>query len=91
MVALISHAVTAHLALQRLKSVSWNLYITLVISHQRAQESSLLTEKVASSHQRHNREQNDGKFTSLGSLLAVPVKLSNGIAERNNNQTYIHR
>ena len=29
---------------------------------------------------RHNRQHNDGKFTSLGSLLGLQVKLSNGIA-----------
>ena len=27
------------------------------------------------------------KFTSLGSLLGMPVKLSNGIAGEHNNQT----
>ena len=31
------------------------------------------------------------KFTSLVSLVGVPVKLSNGIVDENNNQTYIHR
>ena len=39
----------------------------------------------------HNRQHNDGNFISLGSLLGLPVKLSNGIAEQNNNQTYICR
>ena len=43
------------------------------------------------SHQGHTRQHNDAKETSLGSLLGVQVKLSNGIAEQNNNQTYIHR
>ena len=41
---------------------------------------SVLTEKKESSHKRHNRQHNDGKVTSLGSLLGVPVKLSIGIA-----------
>ena len=31
------------------------------------------------------------KFTSLCSLLGMPVKLSNGIAGENNNQTCIPR
>ena len=31
------------------------------------------------------------KFTSLVSLVGVPVKLSNGIVDENNNQTDIHR
>ena len=47
--------------------------------------------KAESSHERHNRQPNDGKVTSLGSLLGVPVKLSNGIADKNNNQTYEHK
>ena len=51
-----------------------------------ASETLNLTEKVESSHQRHNRQHN-----TLGSLLGVPLKLSNGIAGINNNQTYIHR
>ena len=50
-----------------------------------------LTEKSGSSHQRHNRQHNDGKVTSLDSLLGMPVKVSSGIADKNNNQTYIHR
>ena len=37
------------------------------------------------------RQHNDGKVTSQGSLLGVPVELSNGIADKNNNQTYIHK
>ena len=36
-------------------------------------------------------QHNDGKVTSLGSLLGVPVKLSSGIADKNSNQTYIHK
>ena len=58
-------------------------------------ETVNLTEKNESSHQRHYRQHNDGKVTSLGSLLGLPVELSNGIAaqtkHRNNNQTYIHK
>ena len=54
-----------------------------------------LTEKNESSHQRHNRQHNDGKVTYLGSLLGLPVEWSIGIAvqktKQNNNQTYIHR
>ena len=49
------------------------------------------TEKIESSHQEHSRQHNDAKVTSLGSLLCVPVRLSKGIDEQNNNQTYIHR
>ena len=54
-----------------------------------ASETVNLTEKSGSSYQRHNRQHNDGKVTSLGSLLGMPMKLSNGIADKNNNQTYI--
>ena len=58
-------------------------------------ETVNLTEKNESSQQMHNRQYNDGEFTSLGSLLGLRVELSNGIAvqikHRNNNQTYIHR
>ena len=58
-------------------------------------EAVNLTEKNESSHQRHSRQHNDGKVTSLGSLLGLPVELSNGITvqtkHKNNNQTYIHR
>ena len=50
-----------------------------------------VTERSERSHQRHNREHNDGKITSMCSLLGMPVRLSNGIADKNNNQTYIHR
>ena len=37
--------------------------------------------KSGSSYQRHSRQHNDGKVTSLGSLSGMPVKLSNGIAD----------
>ena len=47
--------------------------------------------KGESSHQKHNRQHNGGKVTSFGALLGVPVKLSNAIADKNNNQTYIHK
>ena len=47
--------------------------------------------KGESTHQRHNTQYNTAKVTSLGSLFGVPVKLSNGIADKNNNQTYIHK
>ena len=51
---------------------------------------------MKASHQRHNRQHNDEKFTSVGSLLGLPVKLSNGIAYQTKhkttiNQTYIHK
>ena len=36
--------------------------------------------KIESSHQRHNRQHNDGKFTSQDFLLGTPVKSSNAIA-----------
>ena len=42
-----------------------------------------------SSHQRHNRQHYDGKVTSLGYLLGMPVKLSNGIADRK-QQSNLH-
>ena len=58
-------------------------------------ETVNLTEKNESSHERHKRQHNDGKVTSLGSLLGLPVELSNGIAfqtkHKTNNQTYIHK
>ena len=54
-----------------------------------ASEIVNLTQKNESSHQRLNRQHNDGKFTSLGSLLGVPVKLSNGIAD-NKQQSNLH-
>ena len=41
-----------------------------------------LAEKNESSHQRHNRRHNNGKVNSLGSLLVMPVKLSNGVADK---------
>ena len=39
-----------------------------------------VTEKNESSHQRHNRQHNDAKVTSMSSLLDLPVELPNGIA-----------
>ena len=58
----------------------------------KAPETVNLTEKNESSHQSHNRQQIDGKVTSLGSLLDLTVELSNGITvqikHKNNNQTY---
>ena len=48
-----------------------------------------VTELNESSYQRHNRHHNDGKVTSLGSLLGMPVELSNGIAvQKTQNQQY---
>ena len=46
-------------------------------------------EKWKAHTKRHNRQHNDGKITSLGSLLVMPVKLSNGIAERK-QQSNLH-
>ena len=43
-------------------------------------ETVNLTEEIESSHQRHNRQHNDGNLTFLGSLLRLTVELSNGIA-----------
>ena len=43
-------------------------------------ETVNLSEKNEGSHQGYNRQHNDGKVTSLGSLLGLPVELSNGIA-----------
>ena len=37
----------------------------------------------------HNKQQNDGKVTSLGSLLGLPVELSNGIAAWTKHKTTI--
>ena len=50
------------------------------------------TEKNESSHQRHKRQHNDAKVTSLGSLLGVPVVMSNGIAVQTNkkHQSNLH-
>ena len=56
-----------------------------------ASETVNLPEKTRNSHQRHSMQHNDGKVTSLGSLLGMPAKVSNGIADKNNNQSYIHR
>ena len=39
-------------------------------------------EKCESSHERHNKQHNNGKVTSLSFLLCVPVKLSNGVADK---------
>ena len=41
--------------------------------------SACLTEKIESSQQGHNRQHNDGNSSFLGSLLVLPVELSNGI------------
>ena len=45
-------------------------------------------------NQRHDRKHNDGKVTSMASLLGMPVELSNGIAvqtkHENNNRPYEH-
>ena len=38
---------------------------------------------------RHNRQHNDGKVTSLGFLLGLPVQLSNGIAVQTKCKTTI--
>ena len=56
-----------------------------------ASETVNQTDKSGSSHKGKNRQHNDGNVTSLGSLLGTPVKLSNGIADKNNNQAYINR
>ena len=51
-------------------------------------KTGLLTEKI------NNRQHNDGKVTSPGSLLGVPMELSNGLLfkkHQNNNQTYIYK
>ena len=50
-------------------------------------ETVNLTEKNESSHQRHNRQHNDAKVTSLGSLLGLRAELSNGIAVQTNHKT----
>ena len=52
-------------------------------------DTANLTEKIESSHQGHNRQHNDGNFTFLGSLLDVPVKHLNGIAEQK-QQSNLH-
>ena len=54
-------------------------------------ESLKYQRKSGSSHQMHDRQHYDGQVTSLGSLVGMPVKLSNGIAGKHNNQTYIHK
>ena len=48
-----------------------------------------LIEKNESSHQRHNAQHNDAKVTYLGSLLGLPVELSNGIAVQTKHKTTI--
>ena len=60
----------------------------IVLSEQ--ETSELITEKYSSSHQKYTRQHNDRKVTSLGSLLGMPVELSNRITNKHNNQTYIH-
>ena len=67
-------------------------FFAFCLDAQKLKTTIKLTEKNGeSSHQRHNRQHNDGKVTSLGSLLGMPVKLSNGIADKTNNQTYTHK
>ena len=56
-----------------------------------ASEAVNLTMKSGSSHQHHNRQHKNEKFTSLGSLLGMPVKFSNGIADKKHNHTYIYK
>ena len=57
-----------------------------------ASETVNLTEKNMKAHTKGTTGNTMmQKFTSLGSLFGMPVKLSNGIAGENNNQTYIHR
>ena len=46
----------------------------------KAPETFNLTEKNERSHPRQNRQHNDGKLTSFGSLLGLQVELSHGIA-----------
>ena len=52
-------------------------------------ETVNLTEKNEISHQRHNRQHNDGKVNPLGSLIGLPAELSNGIAVQINTKTTI--
>ena len=56
-----------------------------------ASETANPTEKSGSSHQRHSRQHNDGKVTSLGFLLGMPVKLSNGIVDKKQQSNNIHK
>ena len=91
-----SHTTSSHLIMDRdnSKECNQNHEQYLIGSHPPFGTCIFLCfnrEKCESSHQRHNRQHNDRKVTSLGSLLGVPVKLSNGIADKNNNQTYIHK
>ena len=43
-------------------------------------ETDNLAEKIESFHQGHNRQHNEGINSFLGSLIGLPVELSNGIA-----------
>ena len=56
------------------------MMMTMMTKEEGGNMATGLTGKIESSHQRHNRQHNDANFTSLGSLLGVTVKLSNGIA-----------
>ena len=59
--------------------------------HFTVSETVNLTEQNVKGHTKGTTgNTNDGNITSLGSLLGVPVKLSNGMADKNNNQTYTH-
>ena len=49
----------------------------------------LVTEKMKKLTPRNNRQHNDGKVTSLGFLLGLPVQLSNGIAVQTKCKTTI--
>ena len=73
----------------------WESYLSAQTDFEFLKEVYKLREKNESSHQRHNRQHNDGKVTCLGCLLGLPVELSNGIAvqakHKTDNQTYIHR
>ena len=48
-----------------------------------------VTEKNEYSHQRHKRQHNGTNNTPLGSLLGLPVELSNGIAVQEKHKTTI--
>ena len=60
---------------------SWKLFKT--------PETVNLTEKNEYSHQRHIRQHNDTNNTSVGSLLGLPVQVSNGIAVQEKHNTTI--
>ena len=49
----------------------------------------MLREKNESSHQRHTMQHNAAKVTSLGSLLVLPVELSNGVFVQTKHKTAI--